>query len=76
MLATKNQAVKFLRWIDGLLQALEKLALLLCFWKHQHKNDLYKVAEGITASELCSAQCANWWRGWFILMSGAIDVVV
>lgn len=68
MLASKNQASRLSfsdRWIDGLLQAakLEKLALLLSFWKHQHKSDLYKVAECVTASELYTAQYANWWCG-------------
>lgn len=68
MLASKNQAGQLSfsdRWTDRLLQAakFEKLALLLSFWKHQHKSDLHEVAECVTASELYAAQYANWWCG-------------
>jgi len=84
MLASKNQAARLSfsdRWTDRMLQAaeFEKLALILCFWKHQHKNDLCKVAERAAASELCTAQYENWWCGCckdFVWIPGASDLVV
>lgn len=61
--------------MDG-FRHLKSFALLPCVWKHWHKNDLYKAAESVTASEFCAAQSANWWGGGVILMSGGTDVVV